>query len=488
MAAGPGPWLLGLGLALGPAGVWAQLRLVEAGGGQRAPGDSVLLSCRGHGFDFGVYNMWWYRQAPGGRLEWVSLIQRNSSVIRYGRAVDGRATVSRDDSRSEISLSLSALSPQDSARYFCAAPTETGIASEIIAGQGLVVRAGALWASRGHPAPVLRAGPWPLSRPCCAAAVRVLGGAFGVWAQWTLLEAGGGQRAPGDSVLLSCRGHGFDFGTSYMWWYRQAPGGRLEWVSLIYRDSAVIRYGRAVDGRATVSRDDSRCETVTRARDNLPALGPSPVSQQHQPAVQLQWKVGVALQHISFCPAEVLLPIIATRVSSVLTNKLVFGSGTTLTVEPSNRNHSEPQVVVMKSKQLEGDGNSGKAACLARKFYTKNVTLEVSSSEVIYQPTTPILSPEGLYDTVKVVNVTKGTEVSCTAKYDGRDVTANETPPEKEAGESAPEDVCHTTDTSAQDAEGEKTNMLSVAVLGLRVLLAKSIALSALMSIKLLLF
>ncbi|KFP31675.1 Ig heavy chain V-III region NIE, partial [Colius striatus] len=62
----------------------------------------------------------WYRQAPGSSLEWVSYIRFDSSLIRYGAAVDGRATVSRDDSRPEASLSLSALSPGDSARYFCA--------------------------------------------------------------------------------------------------------------------------------------------------------------------------------------------------------------------------------------------------------------------------------------------------------------------------------------------------------------------------------
>ncbi|NXX82981.1 HV03 protein, partial [Urocolius indicus] len=101
-------------------GVWALWTLLEAGGGLRAPGDSVLLSCRGHGFDFGMYRMWWYRQAPGRSLEWVSFIWPDSSSIRYGPAVEGRARVSRNNSRSETSLSLSALSPQDSARYFCA--------------------------------------------------------------------------------------------------------------------------------------------------------------------------------------------------------------------------------------------------------------------------------------------------------------------------------------------------------------------------------
>ncbi|XP_072741937.1 uncharacterized protein [Ciconia boyciana] len=69
MAPGLGPWLLALSLAAGPAGVWAQLRLVEAGGGLRVPGDSVLLSCRGSGFTFENYEVLWYRQAPGGSLD-----------------------------------------------------------------------------------------------------------------------------------------------------------------------------------------------------------------------------------------------------------------------------------------------------------------------------------------------------------------------------------------------------------------------------------
>ncbi|NWX47276.1 HV348 protein, partial [Steatornis caripensis] len=105
-------------------GLWAQLRLVEAGGGLRAPGDSALLSCRGSGFDFNVFEVQWYRQAPGGTLEWVSYISVSSSVTRFGQSVEGRATASRDNSRSESSVSLRALKPSDSARYFCAVRTE----------------------------------------------------------------------------------------------------------------------------------------------------------------------------------------------------------------------------------------------------------------------------------------------------------------------------------------------------------------------------
>ncbi|NXD29915.1 HV01 protein, partial [Spelaeornis formosus] len=104
-------------------GLWAQLRLQEAGGGLRAPGESVNLSCHLSNSDFTAYTIRWYRQAPGGRLEWVFLISTSSNVKKYGPAVEGRATASRGNSRSQSSLLLWALHPSDSARYFCAVHT-----------------------------------------------------------------------------------------------------------------------------------------------------------------------------------------------------------------------------------------------------------------------------------------------------------------------------------------------------------------------------
>uniref|UniRef100_A0A8C3NCQ2 Uncharacterized protein n=1 Tax=Geospiza parvula TaxID=87175 RepID=A0A8C3NCQ2_GEOPR len=103
--------------------LWAQPRLQEAGGGQRAPGDSVTLSCRGSGLTFDRYHIFWYRQSHGGSPEWVSFISSpNGSLKNYGTAVKGRAKISRDNSRSDAYLSLRSLQAQDSARYFCAIP------------------------------------------------------------------------------------------------------------------------------------------------------------------------------------------------------------------------------------------------------------------------------------------------------------------------------------------------------------------------------
>ncbi|NXK89725.1 HV01 protein, partial [Formicarius rufipectus] len=100
-------------------GLRAQGRLEESGGGQRVPGQSVRLSCRWYGWQAGA--VWWYRQAPGGSPDWLSTCDYSRNW--YGPAVEGRALVSRDSSRSEVSLSLGALQPQDSARYFCAVHT-----------------------------------------------------------------------------------------------------------------------------------------------------------------------------------------------------------------------------------------------------------------------------------------------------------------------------------------------------------------------------
>ncbi|NXO79996.1 HV335 protein, partial [Sitta europaea] len=67
------------------------------------------------------FGIWWYRLAPEGILEWVSFISYPTGSLKdYGAAVKGRAEISRNNSRSEASLSLRSLQAEDSARYFCA--------------------------------------------------------------------------------------------------------------------------------------------------------------------------------------------------------------------------------------------------------------------------------------------------------------------------------------------------------------------------------
>uniref|UniRef100_U3JDW6 Ig-like domain-containing protein n=1 Tax=Ficedula albicollis TaxID=59894 RepID=U3JDW6_FICAL len=183
------------------AGLWAQPRLQEAGGGLRAPGDSVTLSCHGSGFTFENHYVRWYRQAHGGRLEWVSYISSGTGRAQgYGAAVEGRATISRDNSRSEAYLSLQSLQAQDSARYFCAIPREQemqmsfntnlpGSGRDCVRCQETVTGQVAL---EQHPREV------------------------------TVRE--------GDPGTFQCSMEGGSKNSYVMYWYRQGPRGSLKWI------------------------------------------------------------------------------------------------------------------------------------------------------------------------------------------------------------------------------------------------------------------
>ncbi|NXJ12848.1 HV03 protein, partial [Odontophorus gujanensis] len=108
-----------------------QPRIVEAGGGLQEPGESVPVSCHGSGFNFRSYDIFWYRQAPSGHLEWLCYASTFSSYISFSPEMEHRATASRDNTQAVAFLSLRGLHPHDSARYFCAIHTGTGNPPEL---------------------------------------------------------------------------------------------------------------------------------------------------------------------------------------------------------------------------------------------------------------------------------------------------------------------------------------------------------------------
>nr|NDP07792.1 immunoglobulin mu heavy chain [Bos taurus] len=102
-----------------PRGVLSQVQLRESGPSLVKPSQTLSLTCTVSGFSLSSYGVGWVRQAPGKALECVGGIS-GAGGAGYNPALKSRLSITKDNSKSQISLSLSSVTTEDTATYYCA--------------------------------------------------------------------------------------------------------------------------------------------------------------------------------------------------------------------------------------------------------------------------------------------------------------------------------------------------------------------------------
>nr|NDP08398.1 immunoglobulin mu heavy chain [Bos taurus]NDP10029.1 immunoglobulin mu heavy chain [Bos taurus] len=101
-----------------PRGVLSQVQLRESGPSLVKPSQTLSLTCTVSGFSLSSYGVGWVRQAPGKALECLGGIS-HGGLINYNPALKSRLSITKDNSKSQVSLSLSSVTTEDTATYYC---------------------------------------------------------------------------------------------------------------------------------------------------------------------------------------------------------------------------------------------------------------------------------------------------------------------------------------------------------------------------------
>nr|NDP10417.1 immunoglobulin mu heavy chain [Bos taurus] len=101
-----------------PRGVLSQVQLRESGPSLVKPSQTLSLSCTVSGFSLSSNGVVWVRQAPEKALECLGCISHSGST-HYNLALKSRLSITKDNSKSQVSLSLSSVTTEDTATYYC---------------------------------------------------------------------------------------------------------------------------------------------------------------------------------------------------------------------------------------------------------------------------------------------------------------------------------------------------------------------------------
>nr|NDP04924.1 immunoglobulin mu heavy chain [Bos taurus] len=102
-----------------PRGILSQVQLRESGPSLVKPSQTLSLTCTVSGFSLSSKAVSWVRQAPGKALEWLGSIDTGGNT-GYNPGLKSRLSITKDNSKNQVSLSVITVTTEDSATYYCA--------------------------------------------------------------------------------------------------------------------------------------------------------------------------------------------------------------------------------------------------------------------------------------------------------------------------------------------------------------------------------
>ncbi|KAI5086997.1 hypothetical protein C0J45_24454, partial [Silurus meridionalis] len=193
------------------------------------PGQSLSINCK-VSYSVTSHHSAWIRQPAGKTLEWIGYITTGGSTA-YSDKLKNKFSFSRDMSTNTITIRGQNMQTEDTAVYYCARYPHS---------------------ETHHQHPCTKTS---CTENCIRKSRNTAFYHFG-----TLIESDSAIIKPDQSHKLICTASGFNFGSSWMAWIRQAPGKGLEFVATIEENSNRKFYSSAVNGRFTVSRDNSKMQ------------------------------------------------------------------------------------------------------------------------------------------------------------------------------------------------------------------------------------
>nr|NDP11291.1 immunoglobulin mu heavy chain [Bos taurus] len=109
-----------------PRGVLSQVQLRESGPSLVKPSQTLSLICTISGFSLSSFGVDWVRQAPGKAPECLGITSGGGNT-GYNPALKSRLSITKDNSKSQVSLSLSSVTTEDTATYYCVRDGDSGM-------------------------------------------------------------------------------------------------------------------------------------------------------------------------------------------------------------------------------------------------------------------------------------------------------------------------------------------------------------------------